>query len=136
MVCPRKSTVESSSTLHTSTKKRFAERAPRRNREPDQIRRAELDQELKAIQSGLEEEQSSVRFNNDYLRNLYQDGEISLREFYSRQRTEIDRGVTAKVEALTNERTAIENALKNTTDQSEMRTALSRSSRTPPTSAA
>ena len=91
----------------------------RGDREGEQVRRAELEQQLRGIQAGLEEEQSAVRFNNEFLRGQYQDGEISLREFYTRQRAEIDRGVAAKVEALENERAAVEVSLSQTRDPSE-----------------
>lgn len=78
------------------------------NHEPQQVLDAQLEQSIKAARDALVEERDQLSFSQRFLQGVYQQGQISLRDFYEQKRQAIQQGVAAEVAELEKERTAVQ----------------------------
>lgn len=79
-----------------------------RNTEPDQIARAELEGQVRAVRDALTAEREALSFQERFLQGAYQAGESSLAEYFDRKRAAIERGVQAEIAALDQEIAALQ----------------------------
>lgn len=82
--------------------------------EAQQVLDAQLEQRVKQAKDVLAEEQANIQFSQSYLRNAYQAGVLSLREYYESQRKAIADGTAAKLAELDKEREAVTAHLEKT----------------------
>lgn len=123
--------------IDDATRKKFA--GPkgggrtRVDNEPEQVRRALLDADLKFLQDKLAEERDAISFHSRELQALYQAGNVSLREFYDGRNREITQGIQRELNALTDEQARLEVELQsplvkaNPSEQIRIETQLSES---------
>lgn len=79
--------------------KRFRQTG-RKDREPDQILKAERDQSLKEYENQLQAERAATDFQQKYLQGVYDSGAISLRSFYDKRRAVTEASLAAELSAI------------------------------------
>lgn len=72
----------------------------RKDKEPDQILKAERDQALKEYENQLQAERAATDFQQKYLQGVYDAGAISLRDFYDKRRAVTETSLAAELSAL------------------------------------
>ena len=72
----------------------------RKDKEPDQILKAERDQALKEYENQLQAERAATDFQQKYLQGVYDAGAISLRDFYNERRAVTETSLAAELSAL------------------------------------
>lgn len=72
--------------------------------EAEQARKAQLEQDLKALQDGLVAQRAVYTFHNQELQAIYQAGNVSLKAFYDDRNANIAAGVAKELETLEKER--------------------------------
>lgn len=102
-------------------KKDFAPAKVAKDNEPDQIRRANLDADLKRFQDQLQQERDAISFHNRFLQGEYQAGNISLKAYYDDKRATTAAGVAAELAELDKEKARIAQDRDATKDPSEKR---------------
>jgi len=95
------------------------ERKPRKDREPDQILKAERDQALKEYENQLQAERVATDFQQKYLQGVYDAGAISLRDFYDKRRAVTETSLAAELSALEKSIGAEETFLTKSKDPSD-----------------
>jgi hypothetical protein len=88
-------------------------------REAEQERKAILDAQLRALDAALGAERDRLQFHGDYLERVYQDGALSVREFYDERRAIEARGLQQQLATFKAEEEALRAFLAKTTDPSE-----------------
>ncbi len=89
------------------------------DREAEQIRRAELDADLKFLRDKLGEERDTISFHQRQLSVLYADGNISLRQFYDDRAKTTAEGVQRELNLLADEQARLEVELERVADPSD-----------------
>jgi hypothetical protein len=88
-------------------------------REAEQERKAILDRQIKALDAALGLERDQLQFHEDYLERVYQDGALSVAEFYNERRQIEARGLQQQLDTFKAEEEALRAFLARTTDPSE-----------------
>jgi hypothetical protein len=99
-------------------------------REAEQVRRAELDADIKFLREKLGEERDTISFHQRELSAIYSAGNLSLREFYDRRNKEIADGAQRELNLLTDEQARLEveiGRVKDPSDRIKLQTQLDES---------
>lgn len=87
--------------------------------EKGQVQKATLEGDLKKIQDAFQRERDTYSFQNQFLQGEYQNGQISLRQFFRDKREIATNAVQAEIAALDEEKARLEDYIKVTKDPSE-----------------
>lgn len=98
---------------------RIAQAKTKGGHEGQQVLDAQLQAQVKATQQALAQERDQLAFSQQYLQQVYAQGELSLKDFFEEKRKAIEQGAAAELTALEKERAAVEAHLAKTTDPSK-----------------
>ncbi len=87
-------------------------------REAEQVRQAQRDQALKALDADLAKERDAFKFNGQLLQAVYSDGQISLDQFYASRRAAAERDAKAEAEGFARRIDVLKKYLADTSDPS------------------
>jgi hypothetical protein len=88
-------------------------------REAAQVRKAQLDAALKVLNDNLQHERDSINFQQRYVSGAYQEGLLSLRQYYDQRRSAIEQAATEEQRIYAEEIRAVQEYIRKTSDPSD-----------------